>query len=155
MNKVVRIILSFFLFLAIIGIDRLTKWWALTHLTLERQELLPCVSLDLMLNRGIAWGFFHSSPQLVFWLLTALNGMIIIAVAWYAVYCALKHSSIIGHILICAGALANVIDRFMYKGVIDFILLSCKGLAFPVFNIADVSIVIGVGIMLITNYRDL
>lgn len=44
-------------------------------------------------------------------------------------------------VLFFAGALGNAIDRIMYKYVVDFI--SIKWFDFPVFNIADISIVLG------------
>ena len=54
-----------------------------------------------------------------------------------------------------AGACSNIIDRFVYCGVIDFIVITIGGWTCPVFNIADVSIIVGVTFMLWINYRDL
>lgn len=151
MKKILRIIGYGILFTAIVILDRLTKWWALNT---AQCELFPCVSVDIVINRGIAWGFFHQAPHFVFWLLVFINSLIILGVAWHAIYCWLHNRIILGHILILAGAIANMIDRFMYRGVIDFILLSYKNYSFPVFNVADIAIVVGVGVLFLTNYGE-
>jgi signal peptidase II len=53
--------------------------------------------------------------------------------------------------LIIGGALGNVIDRAIYGAVIDFILLSWKSWSWPVFNLADMAISCGVGLIIIDS----
>jgi len=51
-------------------------------------------------------------------------------------------------ILIFSGAVGNLIDRILYKEVIDFIDFFYKGSHWPAFNIADSCITIGVSFMI-------
>ena len=54
-----------------------------------------------------------------------------------------------GLILIFSGAIGNLIDRVVYKEVIDFLDFYYKGVHWPAFNIADSCITIGVGLMIL------
>jgi signal peptidase II len=46
--------------------------------------------------------------------------------------------------LILGGTLGNLLDRLMYKSVVDYIQTKAFGIAWPVFNISDITIVVGV-----------
>lgn len=54
-----------------------------------------------------------------------------------------------GYALIIAGAAGNLIDRFLYGHVIDFILFHTPGWSFAVFNLADSFITIGAGLVIL------
>jgi signal peptidase II len=56
-----------------------------------------------------------------------------------------------GYAFIVGGALGNVIDRAIYGAVIDFILLYWRQWSWPVFNVADMAITFGVGLILIDS----
>lgn len=55
--------------------------------------------------------------------------------------------------LIMGGMIGNFIDRLLYEGVIDFLGFKFGNYQFPIFNIADIAIVIGVGLVLIETIR--
>lgn len=65
---------------------------------------------------------------------------------------ALSKNKLVGLIAIIAGSLSNIVDRFIYGGVIDFIELSYNQWIWPVFNVADVAIVCGIGLILYDCY---
>ena len=65
-----------------------------------------------------------------------------------------KHELIIGELLVIAGAGSNIMDRIRMGGVIDFIKLSAGDFVWPLFNIADICIVIGVFIMFVSEYYE-
>lgn len=60
-----------------------------------------------------------------------------------------KHKNFYAWGLILIGAVSNILDRFHYGGVIDFIALPY----FPIFNLSDVFIFLGVVYLLIFNWR--
>lgn len=122
----------------IIMIDRFTKYWAYRY----------CDAL--VINRGMAWGVGHHASSVPFILITLCIIAIVGYMSWYT-YRRMGTYPVIGECMVIAGALSNVIDRFVYAGVVDFIAVSCAGWNFPVFNIADSAIVIGVLIMLWTH----
>jgi signal peptidase II len=133
-------------------IDRSTKWLALTHLDGEYRTS-SFLSFDLIMNRGISWSLFHSTNTMVFGVLTTcitlIIGMLMVYTIrrWYAGY------MIFGEVLTISGALSNLIDRIIYGGVIDFIVVSAGSWVWPVFNIADCCIVLGIAMMTYTWLR--
>jgi len=103
----------------------------------EERKLLPGVELVNTRNHGVAFGFLPGSHTLV----TVLIGVALLALL---VYFALhSHDRLIwlptGMLL--GGAIGNVIDRVRSGSVTDFIKLP---LGWPPFNIADMSITLGV-----------
>ena len=54
---------------------------------------------------------------------------------------------------ILGGGISNIIDRLNYGGVIDFMNMGIGSLRTGIFNFADVSIMVGIGIFLVTNFK--
>lgn len=144
---------SLFSFL-IIFIDRITKWWALNKCLYFSDAESSFVSCHLILNRGISWSLFHSENRVNF----VVVGVIVTAItALLFAYVILNRNkpevSLLGGVLAVSGSVSNIIDRIMYGGVVDFILLSYHDYSFPVFNLADVCIVIGIILIIIKSSR--
>lgn len=135
---------------ALFIIDRLTKQAALTLLgdgTICHWG--PFVSFELMFNRGVSWSLFHSAQQAPFVMLTMVVMVMLGALAAYTYQRARAGYSVFPELLVFAGGVSNIVDRMVYAGVIDFIGLHWRHWSFPVFNIADSLIVLGVLLMLI------
>lgn len=147
MTKLVRLFFQAILFCAIIVLDRITKYLALTNSF--QSFSISFVSCNVTTNRGITWGLLHTQNNLQFTFISIIIAIIIVALAIQTYYRAKKNRAIWPNILILAGALSNMIDRIMYKGVIDFIEISCAGFTWPIFNVADISIVIGIACIII------
>lgn len=79
-------------------------------------------------------------------MLVALIIVTVIGFAWHTITRARAHHMLCGEIFVLAGALSNLLDRYFYGAVIDMIHLTWP-LSWPVFNIADMLIVMGVGLM--------
>ena len=56
--------------------------------------------------------------------------------------------------LIMGGLVGNLVDRLLYGYVIDFLSFNIFGYSFPVFNIADIGIVSGVIILIVSSFRE-
>lgn len=140
----------FLLATTIFILDRITKSAALKYLQTPR-IINEYFSFELTFNRGISWGMFHDATGMMFGIVFAVIAAITAALCWHAYDAYKKGHSIIGHICIITGSVANLIDRAIYGGVIDFILLSYKHYSWPVFNVADVAIVCGVALLIFVD----
>jgi len=141
------------LFLLVFTADRATKSFILAHNFLQ-YKINSFLSFNLVFNRGISWGMFSSSNFFVFFLVSILISIITLLILLYGYQRYKSGYAIIGETLIIAGSLSNILDRILYGGVIDFIVLSYGKHSWPVFNIADVAIVIGICIILVSIWRD-
>lgn len=148
---------SIFTYLAILfftfQIDRVTKQLALLYAT-NRYELNKFLAFDLVYNRGITAGMLHTDSPVLFICLTAFICLIIAALTYYTWQRFMADKNIIGELLVISGAISNVIDRVVYGGVIDFIHISLGKLSFPIFNAADVFIVVGIAIMFLVHWHE-
>lgn len=148
----IRLMLIYLLVgIEIFCIDRVTKYMALAWLSDMPCQLNSFVSFELVINRGISWGMFHSSSSAAFVVVSCIIAAVTMLVCWHALYFSRRGLPIVGHIYIIVGSLSNIIDRLCYGGVIDFIVLSYHSVSWPVFNIADVVIVLGVGLLLLQS----
>lgn len=137
-------------FLIFFGIDRISKILVLN--AANQIELTSFLSFDITINRGIAWGLFHTESTLGFLLVSGVIGLIICAMLWYA-YKQLCYGSLaIEEMLILAGAIGNLVDRIVYTGVIDFIHFHFGSYNFPIFNLADVFIFMGIVWVMVKHY---
>ena len=131
------------LFLGVVALDQITK--ALTMRLMVPGESIPLLQdifhLTYVLNPGAAFGIL--SNQRVF--LLATGAVLILATAYF--YPLLKKSDIclrLGVTSILSGAVANLIDRVQTGYVVDFFDFRI----WPVFNVADISIVFGMGMII-------
>lgn len=134
-------------------LDRITKLWALNNLAIPK-EVTSFLRFELVFNRGVSWGLFYSDNVLGFSLVACAIFAVIATLGWYAFTQAKQQKCVGPEVLVFTGALSNFIDRFLYGGVVDFILLHVGDWQWPLFNIADICIVFGVGAMLYRNLTD-
>jgi signal peptidase II len=135
---------------AMLCLDQLTKHWALQALGAVGTtiKLAGPVDLTLLFNRSNAFGLIPDYGEFSRWALAALS----LAAAAILLGFALRRSTSIvnalGFAFISAGALGNAIDRVRLGAVVD--LFDASKLRFVwVFNVADVSIDLGVGLILL------
>lgn len=99
-------------------------------------------------NYGAAWGLF-SSYQIP---LMLVRGVLIVVLIIYSLFFNKHKNQQIPLALITAGAIGNVIDYFWFGHVIDMFHFILWGYDFPVFNIADSAITIGIGWLIILSF---
>ncbi len=141
----------FFWLAAIVGLllDRLTKLWVVKTMVLSQSiPLLPGVfHITYVVNKGAAFSLFQGSVWLR-WLSLAVS-LGLMAMAWFGPR--FDRWEQLGYGFILSGALGNGIDRFVLSHVIDF--LDVRLINFPVFNLADAFINVGIFCLLIAAFR--
>lgn len=106
-------------------------------------------------NTGAAFGIFQGGARILVWvsLLVGIGLLVYLSVN-------ARRNSLINQVafsLIAAGALGNAIDRLSHGWVVDFIDINRTGLGildnFPVWNLADACVVVGVILLLLPQRR--
>jgi len=136
----------------VITVDRITKYFALAHCR-GGCSLNSFLSLDLTFNRGISWGIFNHTTNAAFLAVTTLVLIITIGLVAYTIRCWHAGAPIWAELLVLGGSFSNLFDRFFHGGVVDFILISYGNYSWPMFNFADICIVLGVGAMVFDVYK--
>lgn len=132
----------------IIGIDQLTK--QLVKRNMELGESIEVMGEYLKItshrNEGAAWGIFQGQMTF-FYIITA----VVLAMMIYIYIKEAKGKPLlqIGIGFLVAGAIGNLIDRVIYQKVIDFVDVLIVNYSFPIFNVADASLTVGVGLLII------
>lgn len=130
----------------IIGIDQWTKYLTVTHIPLhDVVEVIPGVlSWMYLQNSGAAWSILEGQMWFFYLITLVVVGVIIYYLQKYG-----KNSRLLSIALafILAGAVGNFIDRLRIEYVVDMIRL--EFIDFPIFNVADMSLSIGVALMLL------
>jgi len=102
------------------------------------------LGIDFCINRvtnlGGAWGIFGSYPIV----LLIVRIAILLGVLIYALFLNDVKKRRIPFLLIITGALGNILDCFIYGSVVDMFHFTLWGYSFPVFNVADAMIFLGV-----------
>lgn len=137
--------------LAVATLDLLSKALAL-HLPVEGVEFLPLLDLRLAFNRGVSFGLFAAEGEVGRIALIALP-VVAILVLFFLVWRAERAIERLGYTLIAGGAIGNLIDRLPDGTVTDFLDAHVNAWHFPTFNLADVSITLGVSLMVLSVWR--
>jgi len=139
----------------LVAIDQVTKWYYIYNLQ-EKPNLTIKVNsfFDIVYvwNYGISFGIFKNYYQYSNFALLAVNSLIVA----YLFYIQLKCKSVlsfVGYSLVIGGAIGNLVDRILRGAVFDFIYFHYKEFGFPVFNLADSFISIGVMFLLYDHYK--
>jgi signal peptidase II len=157
MNDWSRRLIWFLIALAILGADQATK--ALVRAYIGPFDRIEVVDGFFMLNhvenRGAAFGIFANLPD--GWrelLLSALGALALTLVVVYSLRLSPgEWIAQLGLHMIFAGAIGNLLDRFIFGSVTDFLLFEWADFSWPSFNLADSAIVLGVALLLIDTFR--
>jgi len=124
-------------------LDQLSKWGANTYLSLglEGIQIFPGLSFNLVHNYGAAYGILQNQQRF----LLILNAVVILGLVIFGQKLVTSKWSKRGLAFILIGAIGNFIDRIFHGYVVDFINIQI----FPVFNIADMCIDIGIGLFIL------
>lgn len=152
----------FILAALLVAVDQLTKAWsARSFAPGESQPLGLGFSFTYVENTGAAFGLFRGVSFDLFGF--QVDGVILLGILSAAVSLGLlaymlgrgRQLPFLGRFslaLILAGAVGNLIDRFAHHFVIDFIHFRVGWFDFPVFNVADMCVVIGAILLFIWGF---
>lgn len=143
-----RIVWYYMLALLVIFLDQLTKWMVIQKMGYgESIEVIKNLFyITSTRNSGAAWSMLEGQ-MLFFYIITII---VVIGLVYYIQKMA-KQNVLIGVslALILGGAIGNFIDRLFRKEVVDFIQTYIFSYPFPIFNVADTSLTIGVVLLII------
>lgn len=138
----------------VVVLDQLTKLWVSQSLGAhEVVPLTPFFNLVLAHNAGAAFSFLAGAGgwQRGFFIGIALVAAVVI------VYLLRKHHGeklfSLALALILGGALGNLIDRIQFGHVVDFLDFYVQGYHWPAFNIADMAITCGAGLLIFDSLK--
>jgi signal peptidase II len=128
--------------------DQLSKHWMMSELVPYQPRVITSVfNVTLAFNQGAAFSFLHDQNGWQRWFFIGL-GIVLIALFSYLLCRPRKNAQspvfYIALSLLLAGAIGNVADRIRFGYVIDFLDFHVKQWHWPVFNLADSYITLGV-----------
>jgi len=145
-------ILGIFVALTATGIDQFSKYLVVENLPFQQSvPFVPFLSFFHTYNKGIAfsWLSFIDNNILV---------AMIVAVSAFMLWLwsQVEKDRLFSHLgfgFIVAGALGNLIDRFLLGYVVDFIQVHTQTWSFAIFNLADSFIFIGAALIILDEFK--
>ena len=135
----------------VVVLDQLTKHWAINALADETIGVVGSLQLRLTFNDSAAFSLGGGRTSLI-----AALASVVVVVLLVAAWRATDLLSALGFGVIAGGALGNLTDRALRAGegvlgghVVDFI----DPQWWPVFNVADISLWVGIGLLLLGSWR--
>jgi signal peptidase II len=155
MTKIgIRLIL-FMAIAATIGCDRVTKHVAATTLAgmPSRSFLADTIRLEYAENTGAFLGLGADWPLSARTALFSIgNALLLFAMAVMAMRLHWTRPALLGLALLIGGGVSNLLDRVTYGRVIDFMNVGLGPLRTGIFNVADMAIMLGAGIVVVAGY---
>ncbi|WP_110112902.1 signal peptidase II [Bacillus sp. CGMCC 1.16541] len=140
--------LYYILALFVILLDQVTKWVVVKQMQLG--ESIPVIENLLYItshrNRGAAWGILQGQM----WFFYIITVIVVIGLIIYIQKLKPEEKWFgIALGLMLGGAIGNFIDRVFRKEVVDFVNTYIFSYDFPIFNVADAALVVGVALMFV------
>lgn len=139
-------------------VDHITKFLSIWYLPRDQYgdgipvTVIPgCFSLKYAYNTGAAFSMFSDNTGIL-----AIVSLVIssILVVWYLRTPAHWKITRYALALVLGGAVGNLVDRAFRGHVVDMFLAYYKTYYYPVFNVADSAICIGIGMLLLLTHRE-
>lgn len=154
--KIKRIVLIITLIILNIGCDQISK--KMVRDQVEFRSIIEIIGEKFILTNVENTGAFlgmgsELNPIIKFILLLILPVVVLLLVLRYVLIKKdLDHSSLIGLCFIVGGGIGNLYDRILYGSVTDFFHIDLGGIfKTGIFNMADVSVMIGMGFILLAS----
>ena len=140
----------YLLCLVLVILDQLTKQIVVSLFTLgESMVINSYLSWTYIQNTGAAFSFLSGGGGMLKAFLLAVSLFVsAMLMVWIHKTPAIRRQRLFGQFILLSGALGNLLDRAQYGYVIDFIDVHYQNYYWPVFNVADSLIFIGVILLL-------
>ena len=134
----------------ILAFDQVTKYLVLENIT-KPVIITPFLNFILAFNKGVSFSLFSFDKKSMTWLLTII---IVLITGYFIKWMFETKQQFMKYCLalICSGSVGNLIDRFRYGAVVDFIDFHVGFHHWPTFNIADSAICIGAVSLLVYSF---
>ncbi len=147
-----RLLTVFGIIAAVIGIDQLSKMWAVKTLMGEPSTsyLGDLFRLTFAKNTGAFLSLGSGlSDNWRYWVLTILPVVVLLFLLYQTLFSkTFTRWQVIAFSSILGGGISNIFDRIMYGSVVDFMNMGIGNLRTGIFNIADMAIMTGLFMML-------
>jgi len=135
-------------------IDQGTKYLISTRLELHEQ--ISVIGNFFLItshrNRGAAFSILQDQR----WFFIIITVVVVVGIIWYLNKARTNRKLLpLALSLVLGGAIGNFLDRLVSGEVVDFLMFNFGSYTFPIFNVADSSIVIGVALIILDSLRDL
>lgn len=136
--------LNILIFVLLVAVDQITKFFAVDRLKelVSVRIIKGFFSLTYVENRGAAFGMLQGGK----WIFLAITAVVLVLIIiYYAKHKRTKENLWlrIALTMVAAGAVGNAADRLIRGFVVDFFDFNIFGYDFPVFNFADILVVVG------------
>jgi signal peptidase II len=141
-------IFIFLIILFCVFLDRYTKNEVIINFSENVFFINNFINIDLIWNTGIGFGFLSTESSLIYNLVSALVGVVIVILCYFTIISEVTDKLI--YAIIIGGAIGNFYDRLIFNAVPDFIDLHYDRYHWFTFNVADIFITLGI-IIFLTN----
>ncbi len=148
-------VIYYLIALIVFLIDQGTKYIIATKLQLN--ELIPVIGDFFVItshrNRGAAFGILENQR----WFFIVITVIVVLAIVWYMQKIKGNANKLLptALALVLGGAIGNFLDRALNGEVVDFLMFNFGSYTFPIFNIADSCIVVGVALIVLDSFLDM
>ena len=136
----------YLLFVGLVLIDQVTKQIFMSSFDLGQSIIVnPFLSWTYLQNTGAAFSFLAGGGMIQKYFLLIVSILVSIwIVFWSQRTSSIHRQKLLGQFMLLSGAVGNLIDRAQHGFVVDFIDVHVNSFYWPVFNLADSFIFLGV-----------
>ena len=140
----------------VLVLDQVSKIWITTSMFLyESIKVIPFFQLTYVQNEGAAFSFLNDAGGWQRWFFVGLSLVAsILIVIWLSKLPKSEKLQSLGLAMVLGGAIGNLVDRLRFGYVIDFLDVYYQTWHWPVFNVADSAITVGVFMLLLDSFKN-
>lgn len=149
-SGLIWLVLSLLLF----AVDYMTKAVVVANMKLyESIEILPIFNFTYMHNYGAAFSFLSDAGGWQRWFFSSIAVVISVLLTYWLKKLPARNWVLCGaYSMVIGGAIGNLVDRLVHGYVVDFLHFYYQDWHYPAFNVADIAIVCGAGLLLLDAF---